>query len=87
MGERFKLGLYTTDIYQKIREDIIRRQQAELLELSTPVGELCKGVLALPLIGTLDGARTQVVMESLLERLGRNAGFNRNYRYNGCADG
>jgi len=64
-----KLGLYTTDIYQKIREDIIKRQQAELLELSTPVVELWKGVLALPLIGTLDSARTQVVMESLLERL------------------
>ena len=63
------LGLYTTEIFQKTREGIIARQQQELLELSTPVVELWQGILALPLIGTLDSARTQVVMESLLERI------------------
>lgn len=63
------LGLYTTEIYQKSREEVIRRQQEELLELSTPVVKLWEGVLALPLIGTLDSARTQVVMESLLESI------------------
>ena len=62
-----ELGLYTTEMYQKVREDVIARQQRELLELSTPVVELWEGVLALPLIGTLDSGRTQVVMESLLE--------------------
>lgn len=64
-----KLGLYTTEVYQKGREEVIARQQQELLELSTPVVELWTGILALPLIGTLDSARTQVVMESLLERI------------------
>ncbi len=64
-----KLGLFTVDAYQKSREEIILRQQRELLELSTPVVELWKGVLALPLIGTLDSARTQVVMESLLQSI------------------
>ncbi|HEX8409648.1 MAG TPA: STAS domain-containing protein [Thermoanaerobaculia bacterium] len=63
------LGLFTTDTYQKGREEIISRQQQELLELSTPVVELWEGVLALPLIGTLDSARTQVVMESLLQAI------------------
>lgn len=64
-----RLGLYTFECYQKSREDIIGRQQQELLELSTPVVELWKGILALPLIGTLDSARTQIVMESLLEQI------------------
>jgi rsbT co-antagonist protein RsbR len=64
-----KLGLYTTEMHQKRREEVITRQQQELLELSTPVVELWDGILALPLIGTLDSARTQVVMESLLERI------------------
>jgi rsbT co-antagonist protein RsbR len=64
-----KLGLFTTEAYQKGREEVIRRQQQELLELSTPVVVLWEGVLALPLIGTLDSARTQVVMESLLEKI------------------
>jgi rsbT co-antagonist protein RsbR len=64
-----KLGLYTTEISQKTREEVIARQQEELLELSTPVVKLWEGVLALPLIGTLDSARTQVVMESLLEQI------------------
>lgn len=63
------LGLYTTDAYLKAREETIRRQQEEMLELSTPVVKLWDGILALPLIGTLDSARTQVVMESLLEAI------------------
>jgi rsbT co-antagonist protein RsbR len=63
------LGLYTTEVYQQAREQIIARQQEELIELSTPVVQLWEGILALPLIGTLDSERTQVVMESLLERL------------------
>ena len=64
-----KLGLYTTEVYQKAREQVILRQQEELLELSTPVVKLWDGILALPMIGTLDSARTQVVMESLLQRI------------------
>ena len=64
-----KLGLYTTEVFQQSREDVIRRQQAEMLELSTPVVELWEGVLALPLIGILDSARTQVAMESLLQSI------------------
>jgi rsbT co-antagonist protein RsbR len=63
------LGLYTTEVYQKGREEVIVRQQQELLELSTPVVQLWEGVLALPLIGTLDSNRTQVVMESLLQQI------------------
>jgi rsbT co-antagonist protein RsbR len=64
-----QLGLYTMEIFQKSREEIITRQQQDMLELSTPVVRLWEGVLALPLIGTLDSARTQVVMESLLRRI------------------
>jgi rsbT co-antagonist protein RsbR len=64
-----RFGLHTGDVYQRGREEVILRQQQELLELSTPVVALWHGVLALPLIGTLDSARTQVVMESLLERI------------------
>jgi rsbT co-antagonist protein RsbR len=64
-----RLGLLTTETHQKGREEVIARQQQEMLELSTPVVELWDGVLALPLIGTLDSARTQVVMESLLQRI------------------
>jgi rsbT co-antagonist protein RsbR len=64
-----KLGLYTIKSYQKTREDVINRQQQELLELSTPVVKIWDGILALPMIGTLDSARTQVVMESLLQRI------------------
>ena len=64
-----QLGLYTTEVYVKGREELIRRQQHEMLELSTPVVQLWDGVLALPLIGTLDSARTQVVMENLLHRI------------------
>lgn len=64
-----KLGLYTTEVFQKGRDEIIMRQQQELLELSTPVVRLWDNILALPLIGTLDSARTQVVMESLLQAI------------------
>ena len=64
-----KLGLYTTEVYQKSREEVIARQQQEMLELSTPVVKLWDGILALPMIGTLDSARTQVVMETLLQRI------------------
>jgi rsbT co-antagonist protein RsbR len=64
-----KLGLYTTEVYQQNREAVIKRQQEELLELSTPVVELWRNIVALPLIGTLDSARTQVVMENLLEKI------------------
>lgn len=64
-----KLGLFTTEAYQKTREEVIQRQQQEMMELSTPVVKLWHGILALPLIGTLDSARTQVVMESLLQRI------------------
>ena len=64
-----KLGLFTVEAYQKTRESVIQRQQNELLELSTPVVELWDNVLALPLIGTLDSGRTQVVMQNLLEKI------------------
>ncbi len=63
------MGLYTMEAVQKTREETIRRQQEELLELSTPVVKLWDGILALPIIGTLDSARTQVVMESLLQAI------------------
>jgi rsbT co-antagonist protein RsbR len=63
------LGLFTTEAYQKTREAVILRQQQEMLELSTPVVELWTGILALPLIGTLDSARTQIVMQNLLEAI------------------
>jgi rsbT co-antagonist protein RsbR len=66
-----KLALFTSEMYVKSREEVITRQQQELLELSTPVVELWTGILALPLIGTLDSARTQVVMESLLQAIVR----------------
>jgi rsbT co-antagonist protein RsbR len=64
-----KLGLYTVELYHEGREEIIIRQQQEMMELSTPVVQLWEGILALPLIGTLDSARTQVVMESLLQSI------------------
>jgi len=64
-----KLGLSTTEMYQQAREQIILRQQSELLELSTPVIQLWPGILCIPLIGTLDSERTQVVMESLLQKI------------------
>jgi rsbT co-antagonist protein RsbR len=64
-----RFGLFTTEVYQKSREEVIHKQQREMLELSTPVVKLWDGVLALPLIGTLDSERTQVVMESLLQSI------------------
>jgi len=67
-----KLGLYTTEVYQRSRDDIIKRQARELLELSTPVVQLWDKILALPLIGTLDSERTQTVMENLLNHIVRS---------------
>ncbi len=64
-----QLGLYTTEVHQTTREEVIRRQQQEMMELSTPVVKLWDGILALPIIGTLDSSRTQTIMESLLERI------------------
>jgi len=62
-------GLHTMSVFQQSREELIRRQQEEMLELSTPVVKLWDGVIAVPLIGTLDSARTQVVMETLLQKI------------------
>ena len=64
-----KLALFTIETFQKSREEIIMRQQHELVELSTPVVRLWDGIVAVPVIGTLDSARTQVVMEALLEKI------------------
>ena len=64
-----ELGLVTVKTYQRAREEVINRQQQEMLELSTPVVKLWDGILALPMIGTLDSARTQIVMESLLHKI------------------
>ena len=64
-----QLGLYTMEVYQRSREEVVRRQQEEIAELSTPVVKLWDGILALPLIGTLDSSRTQVVMENLLQAI------------------
>jgi len=63
------LGLLTTEAYLKAREAVVTRQQQELLELSTPVVKLWDGIVAVPLIGTLDSQRTQIVMESLLQQV------------------
>jgi rsbT co-antagonist protein RsbR len=64
-----RMALYTTEVFQKSREAIIRRQQKDMLEMSTPVIKLWEGILVVPLIGTLDSTRTQIVMESLLQRI------------------
>jgi rsbT co-antagonist protein RsbR len=64
-----KLALYTAEVYQQSRDEVIKRQAQELLELSTPVVELWDKILALPLIGTLDSERTQTVMENLLNHI------------------
>jgi rsbT co-antagonist protein RsbR len=64
-----ELGLYTLEVFQKSREEVIVRQQREIAELSTPVVKLWDGILALPMIGTLDSQRTQVVMETLLQTI------------------
>jgi len=63
------LGLHTFNAFQRTREEVIQRQHTDMLELSTPVIKLWDGVLALPMIGVLDSARTQVVMETLLQRI------------------
>ncbi|WCM18321.1 STAS domain-containing protein [Paraburkholderia bryophila] len=67
-----KLGLLTVEAYQQTRQEIIERQQQELLDLTTPTVRLWESIVALPLIGTLDSERTQVVMESLLEAIVEN---------------
>ena len=64
-----RLGLETTTAFLKSREEVIRRQQQDLLEISTPVVRLWEGIVAVPLIGTLDSARTQIVMQNLLEAI------------------
>ena len=64
-----KLGMTTIELYLKSRESVIERQQTELLELSTPVVELWDDIVALPLVGTLDSNRTQIVMETLLQKI------------------
>ena len=64
-----ELGLFTLEVFQKSREEVIVRQQREIAELSTPVVKLWDGILALPMIGTLDSQRTQVVMETLLQAI------------------
>jgi rsbT co-antagonist protein RsbR len=64
-----ELCLYSFEIFQKSREEVIQRQQREITELSTPVVKLWQGILALPIIGTLDSERTQVVMENLLQSI------------------
>jgi len=64
-----QLGLFTVETYQKTREELIARQSKEIEELSTPVVKLWDGIVALPLIGTLDSGRTQVVMQNLLETI------------------
>jgi rsbT co-antagonist protein RsbR len=64
-----KMAQHTMSSYQLSREEVIKRQQEELLELSTPVVKLWEGVLAVPMIGTLDSSRTQLVMEALLQRI------------------
>jgi rsbT co-antagonist protein RsbR len=64
-----ELGLFTIEVFMKSREEVIARQQQEMMELSTPVVQLWEGILALPVIGTLDSERTQVVMESLLNKI------------------
>lgn len=69
------LGLYTTEVFLSSKESVIARQQKEMVELSTPVVQLWDGILALPLIGTLDSERTQVVMESLLTKIVETGSF------------
>lgn len=63
------MAQWTATAFQRTREELIARQQQELLELSTPVIKLWEGVLAVPMIGTLDSSRTQMVMEALLQKI------------------
>ena len=81
-----ELGLFTIEVYQKSREEVIVRQQQEMLELSTPVVKLWDGILALPLIGTLDSERTQVVMENLLQAIVEHGRRDRHHRHHRRAD-
>lgn len=62
-------GITTFETYLKEREEVILRQTDEITEISTPVIQVWDGILALPIIGTLDSARTQVVMENLLQKI------------------
>jgi rsbT co-antagonist protein RsbR len=64
-----QLGIFVMEVFQRNREEVIIRQQQEIAELSTPVVKLWDGILALPMIGTLDSARTQTVMENLLQTI------------------
>ncbi len=66
------LGLYTFETYTTTREEIIAQQAESMLELSTPVVRLWDGIIAVPLVGTLDSARTQLVMEKMLDALVAN---------------
>jgi rsbT co-antagonist protein RsbR len=63
------MGLFTFETFSRSRENVIVEQSAQLMELSTPVVKLWDGIVAVPLVGTLDSARTQVVMEKLLQAL------------------
>lgn len=81
-----KLGLHTAEIHQQTREDVIMRQQTEMLELSTPVVKVWDGIVALPLIGTLDSTRTNVVVESLLQQIVQT-GSEIDHRHHRRADG
>ncbi|MER5407467.1 STAS domain-containing protein [Streptomyces sp. NPDC002769] len=63
------LGLFTVEVYTRTREELISAQAEQLLELSTPVVKLWDGVIGVPLVGTLDSARTMVVMEKMLQAL------------------
>ena len=81
------LGLQVMEFHQQNREEVIRRQQEELLEFSTPVVQLFDNILALPLIGTLDSARTQIVMENLLQRIVETGADDRHHRHHRSADG
>ncbi len=64
-----QMGLFTFETFVRTRESLIADQAEQLLELSTPVVKLWEGVVAVPLVGTLDSARAQVVMERLLQTL------------------
>ncbi|MEV5820545.1 STAS domain-containing protein [Micromonospora harpali] len=64
-----QMGLFTFESFVRTRESLIADQAEQLLELSTPVVKIWEGVVAVPLVGTLDSARAQVVMERLLQTL------------------
>ena len=81
-----ELAISTMEAYQKAREEVIVRQQREIAELSTPVVKLWDGILALPVIGTLDSQRTQIVMENLLQSIVDEEARDRHHRHNRRAD-